>query len=291
MNLDHLATIQWFPGHMTKTLRLMQSELKNVDLVIELLDSRIPKASKNPELERMAAQKPKLLLLNKSDLGDAAATARWIEYYKKLGYGALAVDSKSKNTAETVTNAVFALMADRLDAQKQRGMVGARLRAMVVGIPNVGKSTFINNMAGGARAKVADKPGVTRGKQWVSVKNLDLLDMPGVLWPKFDDKADAVKLAITGAIRDEVLDVVDIAAYLLEILAAQYPDRFEQRLKAAPPIGAGGYELLELAAQKRGMLLKGGEPDYERAAVMILDEFRGAKFGRITLEEPPDEPV
>lgn len=283
------STIQWFPGHMTKTLRLMEKELPNVDMVIELLDARVPHASNNPEVARLTAHKPRLLLLNKADLAAPDATERWLDYYRAQGYGALAISSKDKKTAARSIQAAKALLADKLAAQAQKGMTGGRIRAMVVGIPNVGKSTFINLLAGGAPTKVEDRPGVTRGKQWISLKDIELLDMPGVLWPKFEDQRTALLLAFTGAIKDDVLDIVDIAAALLASLRTNYTQQLCARYKLTPPLPDNDYELLELIAQKRGMLLGKGEYDLYRAAAMVLDELRAGKLGRITFEEPPSD--
>lgn len=280
--------IQWFPGHMTKTLRLMEKEMPNVDMVMELLDARIPQASKNPEVARLAKNKPRLLLLNKSDLADQKATERWIACYRAQGYGALAISSKDKKSVGRSMQAAKSLLSDRLAALAQKGMGNSRIRAMVVGIPNVGKSTFINLMADGAPTKVEDRPGVTRGKQWISLKEIELLDMPGVLWPKFDDRTGALLLAFTGAIKDDVLDTADIAVALLSALKSGYPARLCERYKLTPPLPADSYCLLERIAQKRGMLLAGGEFDTNRAAVMLLDELRAGKLGRMTFEEPPD---
>lgn len=278
--------IQWFPGHMTKTLRAIEAEIKNVDVVVELLDSRIPKSSKNPELERLSKQKPKLLLLNKSDLADAAATAEWTAYYKAQGYGALAIDSKEKRTEKLVSAAIHETLSTKLENIGARGMGGLKLRAMVVGIPNVGKSTFINNMAKSAATRVADRPGVTRGKQWISTENLDLLDMPGVLWPKFESMKTANNLAFTGAISDNVVDMTALAASLLFEIKDMYKERLEERYKINYQPTIDDYELLEMIAKRRGMLLSKGEYDIDRAAIMLLDELRGKKLGRITLERP-----
>ncbi len=273
---------------MTKTLRVMAADLGKVDLVIELLDARIPKSSKNPELARLSEGKPRLVLLNKADLADEALTSRWEAYYKSLGYGVVRLSGKDRKQTLRCITAAKELMADKLSALAARGMTGAKLRAMVVGIPNVGKSTFINSVSGKAPAKAADKPGVTRGKQWVSLPDIELLDMPGVLWPKLEDQNSALFLAFTGAIKDDVLDTQEVATLLLETLSARYPDAMLERLKLSHEDVAGkrGWGILELAAKKRGMLISKGEPDTERAAAMVLDELRGGKFGRITFEEP-----
>jgi len=284
--LDRLSNIQWFPGHMTKTLRVMQSELKNVDMVIELLDARIPGASKNPELERMSAGKPRLLILNKADIADPEATKRWEAYYRSQGYGTVAVSSHENKTVKVIYDAIHKTMADKVEALENKGMVGARIRAMVVGVPNVGKSTIINRLAGTQKAKVEDRPGVTRGKQWVTLDGVDLLDMPGVLWPKFESMDTAVKLALTGAIKDQVLNIEELAAYLLGMLRDGYKDALCKRYKLPDELPEGIYDLLEMVARKRGMLISRGEVDWDRVSVMVLDEFRACKLGRITLEEP-----
>lgn len=284
---DHL-NIQWFPGHMTKALRLMEKELPNVDMVIELLDARIPYSSKNPEVARLTQQKPRLLLLTKSDLADPAATDRWLAAYKSLGYGALAISGKEKKDAARSIQAAKSMLSDKLQARAQKGMTGTKIRAMVIGIPNVGKSTLINRLAGGAPTKVEDRPGVTRGKQWISLKEIELMDMPGVLWPKFEDQHTALMLAFTGAIKDDVLDIAEIAVALLASLRNGYENRLVERYKLDLPLPDSNYELLEQIAKKRGMLLSKGEYDIYRAAAMLLDELRGGKLGRITFEEPSD---
>ncbi len=287
--LEEISNIQWFPGHMTKTLRTMQSELKNVDIVVELLDSRIPAASKNPELQRISSGKPRLLILGKADMADADTTKRWLSHFRSLGYGAVAVSCREKRAAKQVTDAIRGTLQSELEALSNRGMAGARIRAMLAGVPNVGKSTLINCLAGSQRAKVEDRPGVTRGKQWITVPGIDLLDMPGVLWPKFENADTAVKLALTGAIKDEVLNTEELACYLLGVLRRDYPQALAQRYKLREgdlSEEKDDYELLSTVAARRGMLLPGAVADTERAAIMLLDEFRGCKLGRISLEEP-----
>lgn len=273
---------------MTKTMRLIESDIKKVDMVIELLDARIPHSSKNPELARLSEGKPRLLLLNKCDLADDAVTEQWSRYYREQGYGIVRLSSKDRKQALRCVDEAKRLMSERLQGLAERGMKGAKIRAMVVGIPNVGKSTFINSISGRAPTKAADRPGVTRGKQWVSLPEIELLDMPGVLWPKLEDQNSALLLAFTGAIKDDVLDTEEVAALLLERLCRRYPGAVSARLKFSESDCAEkqGWELLELAARKRGMLISGGEPDTVRAAMMVLDELRGGKFGRITFEEP-----
>lgn len=279
--------IQWFPGHMTKTLRLMEAEIKNVDLVLILLDARIPQSSQNPEIERICAGKPKLYLLNKSDLADPAVTKRWVRQLTSEDSTCIALSSKKQGSAGAVRNQMDQALSELLERRKNRGMQGARTRVMLTGIPNVGKSTFINNFAGAKLAKAADKPGVTRGKQWITVPGYDLLDMPGVLWKKFEDRTTAINLAFIGSIKDDILDKEEIAATLLTEVKRLYPERLAERYKLKPEqLQKDGYELLAEIGQNRGMKISGGEVDYERAAIVVLDEFRACKFGPISLEQP-----
>ena len=281
------VNIHWFPGHMMKTLRLIAADVKNVDLVIELLDARIPASSKNPELAALIAGKPQLLLLNKSDLADPQATKRWLAAYRESGYGAIAVTAKDRALRKSCVDAANALIAEKLAREKERGAVARVPRAMVVGVPNVGKSTLINSLAGGAYTRTEDRPGVTRGKQWISAPGIELLDMPGVLGRKFDDPDTGLKLAFTGAIKDDVFDREQVAACLLAILAKRYPAQLKERFKMSDGQLAGeGWQLLEAAARNRGMLLGRGESDTARAAAAVLDELRAGKLGRITFEEP-----
>jgi len=276
---EHAGNIQWFPGHMTKTLRLIAKEMKNVDAVVELLAARVPASSRNPEIAKLRDGKPSLLLLNKADLADRSLTDAWTAHYRSAGYGCRALSSKQRDAARRSLTALTELLGER------RASRSGPIRAMVVGIPNVGKSTFINSLAGTAAARTEDRPGVTRGKQWVSAPGFELLDMPGVLWPKFEDRRSALLLAFTGAIRDDVLDTAEIAAALLEYLANTHPDALRERLRLTD-LPESGADLLEAAARKRGMLLPGAEPDTERASRMVLDELRGGRFGRVTLEKP-----
>lgn len=287
---DPQATaVQWFPGHMAKTRRLIQENLKLVDLVLELADARIPSASRNPELSRWLGEKPRILLLNKSDQADPEATRRWLEYYRQTGLPAMACDCKSGAGVSQFLPLLKKTIAPLLEKRANKGMAGRLSRVMVVGVPNVGKSSFINRMSGQKRAKVEDRPGVTRSKQWVSLEqDIELLDMPGVLWPKFDDPVVGEKLAFTGAVKDNILDAERLAARLLERLAKDYPERLTQRYKLEELSSQPGYALLEQVARKRGMLISGGEADTERAAAAVLDEYRAGKIGRITLEFPED---
>lgn len=282
-------SIQWFPGHMAKTLRIMQQDVRGVDAVLLLLDARIPRSSLNPELERIAAAKPRLYVLNKADLADPGRTARWARWFGAQGAGCVAIDARQKNGAGAVRRAVDGALAGLLARNAQKGMTGGRVRLMVAGIPNVGKSTFINSFAGAARAAAADRPGVTRGKQWITAGRYDLLDMPGVLWKKFDSLETASNLAFIGSIRDDILDLEELAAGLLEQMRAVYPDRLAARYKlTGAQLALPSWELLEAIGRARGMRMRGGGVDTGRAAAMLVDEFRASKWGRITLELPPD---
>lgn len=278
--MSDVGNIQWFPGHMTKTRRLIEADLKMVDAVVEITDARIPESSRNPILDELVKDKPRIMIMNKCDYADDAATARWKRHYESMGIIVLTCDCRSGKGINKFLPAVKVLLKDLLERRKQRGMIGKALRLMVVGIPNVGKSSFINRMAKTKKTKVGDRPGVTRGKQWVSIdKDVELLDMPGILWPKFDDQIAAQRLAFTGAIKDDVMDVEALAAALGEFLLEQYPELIKARYKIA---GVGN--VLTEIAKARGMLVSGGEPDTERAAATLLDEYRGGKIGKITLE-------
>lgn len=284
-----IKSIQWFPGHMAKTRRSIKENLSLVDAVVEIIDARIPLSSQNPEMGRMTAGKPRLLVLNKRDMADNNITDRWISYFRKKGIAAVSMDCKSGKGLKAFTSALEnQVLKDLIETRKVKGMVGAPLRVMVVGIPNVGKSSFINRMSGSKKAKVEDRPGVTRTKQWVKLGDrIEMLDMPGVLWPKFDDQLVARKLAFTGAIRDDILDIETLAMLLLEYLAENYPACLKERYKMDYE-GLDGKELLELLGRKRGMLISGGEVNTERAAIMLLDEFRAGKTGCISLEKPEE---
>lgn len=284
--------IQWFPGHMTKTLRLMEKEIRNVDCVLQILDARIPLSSLNPEIERITAGKPHLYILNKSDLADPEITRQWLAYFKSAGAGCLAMDSKKKGSAAAVKAPIERELSALMERRRSRGMEGAAIRVMVVGIPNVGKSTFINSFAGTARAKAANKPGVTRGKQWISVGRFDLMDMPGVLWKKFDSLETASHLAFIGSIRDDILDIEELACGLLDSVRTIYPQQLLARYKLAPQsLELPPCELLQAIGAKRGMLVSGGEVDTERAAKMLVGEFRASKWGRLSLERPPQQAI
>ena len=287
--MSEMQTIQWFPGHMTKTKRQIQASLKLVDAVAEILDARIPLSSKNPDLQKLIQNKPMVVLLNKCDMANQTATSRWIDYYASQGITAIAVDCKSGKGLNKFAPAVNNVLSERRERLKAKGMVNPMLRIMIVGIPNVGKSSFINRVAKQNRAKVEDRPGVTRGNQWYSIaKNIEMLDTPGVLWPKFDDKIVGERLAFTGAVKDQILDTELLAVRLLDFLRSLKPADFIARFKLEDiDLDAiDSYELLNVIGKKRGMLISGGEIDTERAAIMLLDEFRSGKLGRITLEMP-----
>ena len=283
--------IQWFPGHMTKTKRRIQASLKLIDVVVEIIDARIPISSSNPDLAQIIENKPKLVLLNKCDKANKFATQKWVNYYSEKGVKALPVDCKTGRGLNKFVPAVREILADKFEAQKAKGIKNPILRLMIVGIPNVGKSSFINRVSKQTRAKVEDRPGVTRGNQWYTISNdLEMLDTPGVLWPKFDDEKVGLHLAFTGAVKDQVLDIELLAMDFLDAMqkapTQEFLDRF--KLKREDTEDIQPYELLELVGRKRGMLISGGEIDTERAANLIMDEYRAGKFGNITLEFPED---
>ena len=281
--------IQWFPGHMAKTRRLITENLKDVDLVIELLDARIPKSSENPEIARLVASKPRLTLLSKSSLADPAATEAWKKAYAEAGRECIFYDCRTGEGINAIAPAARRLCADKLERYREKGMDGRKLRAMIVGIPNVGKSSLINRLAATNKAKVENRPGVTLTKQWITTSlGIDLLDMPGILWPKFDDKIVGENLAVTGAIRDEVMDIEMLACVLANRLRTRYMDLLATRYKLKPEgtEDMTDFELAEYIGRKRGFLVSGGEVDFLRTSNMLLDEFRGGKIGRITLEMP-----
>ena len=286
--------IQWYPGHMTKTRRQMAEDIKFVDLVAELVDARIPISSRNPDIDELVAGKPRLVVLNRADQADPAMNEKWKAWFKAQGFAVLETDAKTGRGVNQFSAVIREALKEKLEAWKAKGQVGRPIRAMVVGVPNVGKSTFINQVAKRKSAKAGDRPGVTRGKQWVAVDSgLDLLDTPGILWPKFEDEAIGLNLAFTGAVRDEIMDRETLACHLMETLAERYPDTLVERYKITIPEKTGeevgleyGFDLLERAARKRGFLISGGEVDTERMARILLDEFRGGKLGRFTLESP-----
>lgn len=287
MNDVQKQVVQWFPGHMAKTRRLIKESLPFVDIVTEIVDARIPMSSSNPELKQMIGNKPRIVLLNKCDVADEKATALWVQYYKDNGMYALPVDCRSGKGLNGYLPLVRQVLQEKIKRNTEKGMAGKPLRVMVVGIPNTGKSSFINKMAGRNRAKVADKPGVTRSNSWFAVgSGIELLDTPGVLWPKFEDKSVGDKLAFIGSVKDEILDSETMAMRLINVLKNGYSDRIAERFKISGFEDKEDYEILEMIGRKRGMLISGGEIDYERASVMLLDEYRGGKLGRLTLEFP-----
>lgn len=280
--------IQWFPGHMTKTRRKIAEVLPIIDAVAEIVDARIPVSSRNPDLKDIIKDKPLMILLNKCDMADPKETAKWIEYYKKQGVSAIPVDCKTGKGLSNFKDVVKTTLADKLEQYKEKGMAGKPLRVMVVGITNVGKSTFINRIAGSSRVKAENRPGVTRGNQWVTIdKQLELLDTPGVLWPKFEDQKVAERLAFTGAVKDGVLDLELLAVRLLENLSENYSNLLTDRY-GITDFDTDSYDLLCAIGKKRGMVVRGGETDTERASVMLLEEFRNCKIGRISLERVED---
>ena len=277
-------TIQWFPGHMAKTRRQISESLKLVDAVVEIVDARVPQSSRNPEIDKLVSSRPRIMLLNKADIADANATAKWMRYFSSQGFKVIACDCKTGRGLNGFQAAVKEVLAEKIAAWQAKNMKNRTIKLMVVGIPNVGKSSFINRMSKSARAKVADKPGVTRGNQWFTIGGgMELLDTPGVLWPKFDDPVVGERLAFTGAVKDTIIDVETLCNGLLEILRSDYSAMLEGRYGIAPG-DMKPYEYLDAVGRKRGMLISGGETDTERAAVMLLDEYRGGKLGRITLE-------
>lgn len=287
--------IQWYPGHMTKTRRMIVDQIKNVDAVCEILDARIPISSRNPDVDDMTVGKPRLVVLNRVDQADPEMTKKWAAYFRDKGYAVLESDAKSGVGTAKFAATVRELLADKLKSYAEKGQVGRVVRVMILGIPNVGKSTFINKVAGRKTAKTEDRPGVTRSKQWVPIdRNLELLDTPGILWPKFDDQSVGMNLAYTGAVKDDILDVETLGCHLMSYLGENYPDAITTSYKLAElPLReqeendiAYGYRLLQAAGRKRGFLISGGEVDTERMAKILLDEYRGGKLGRFTLETP-----
>lgn len=280
-------TVQWFPGHMAKTRRLIKESLALVDGVTELRDARIPLSSTNPEINELIQNKPKIIILNKADLADSNATAKWIDYYAAKGLCAIAADCRSGRGLNLYRNAVKNVLSDKIESNAKKGMAGKALRIMVVGIPNTGKSSFINRLAGNGKAKVEDRAGVTRHNQWYVIgQGIELLDTPGVLWPKFDDADVGCKLAFTGGVKDDILDTEGLSLKLLEILSRDYPKRLSERYKISDFDNMPMWELLEYIGKKRGMLISGGEVDTLRTATMLFDELRAGKLGKISFERP-----
>ncbi len=285
---DHTQVIQWYPGHMTKTKRRIEKDLKLVDAVAEIIDARIPISSRNPDIAHLTSGKPRIVLLNKCDMADKRATDQWVTALSKENVRAIPVDCKSGRGVDRFVPVLTDLLSDRIESYKAKGMVNPTMRVMIVGIPNVGKSTFINRISKKTKATAADRPGVTRGNQWFTVsKGFEMLDTPGVLWPKFDDQKVGEHLAFTGAIKSEVMDTELLAVRLIDLLKELKTPEFAERYQLTEEeLSLQSYEVLEKIARHRGMLISGGEADTERAAYTLLDEFRAAKLGRITLEKP-----
>ncbi|MBQ9901524.1 MAG: ribosome biogenesis GTPase YlqF [Clostridia bacterium] len=284
---ENTQNIHWYPGHMTKTRRQMEQCIKLVDGVVEIIDARVPLSSRNPEIDTITAHRPRIILLNKADIADGTATSRWIDYFTSRGTRAIACDCKTGKGLNSFSDEVRRMLADKIAQWEAKGMGGRSIRLMIVGIPNVGKSSFINRMAKGGKAKVADRPGVTRGNQWFTIPGgIELLDTPGVLWPKFDDPDVGRKLAFTGAVKDAVVDIESLCLDLLGYMSVNYPERLCERYKLDAAERFSPLALMEQIAKNRGMIMRGGDVDYERVSVMILDEYRAGKLGRITLELP-----
>ena len=291
-DLTEKMNIHWFPGHMTKAQRMIEENMKLVDAVCEIIDARIPFSSRNPDVERLSGTKPRLIILNRVDQADPSVTALWRNYYKIQGIHVLETDCKSGKGVSGFADAIRFVLKDKIEAYAAKGQATRPLRIMILGIPNVGKSTFINKVAKRKAAIASDKPGVTRGKQWITIdQGLEMLDTPGILWPRFDSQEVGEFLAYTGAIRDEIIDRETLAANFMLRLREMYPQSIEQRYKFTPDPNANGFELLEEAAKKRGFIVSKGEYDLERMAAILLDEFRDGKLGRISLEKPemPDQ--
>lgn len=281
--------IQWFPGHMMKTQRAMMEDIKLIDIVIEIVDARLPLSSRNPQIDEIVGNKPRLLLLNKADIADASVTSRWEKYFASKDIPVMVVSSTGNKKLNSIFDKCRDILKDKIARQKEKGIANRSIKVIVVGVPNVGKSSLINKLSGRKSAITGDRPGVTRGKQWIRLGNgIELMDTPGILWPKFDDELVGKKLAFTGAIKDEIMDVEELACDLLVTLRELYPQSLEMRYKMTDIDNLMPYEMLELLGRKRGFVISGGEIDTERAAKILLDEFRGAKLGNISLETPED---
>lgn len=281
--------IHWYPGHMTKTKRMIEANIKHVDVVCEIVDARIPLVSRNPDIDTLTNNKPRLIILNRIDLADENITQKWINFFKNKGYAVITTDSKTGYGVNKFSDAINNLLEERINSWREKGQIGKSPKAMIVGIPNVGKSSFINKVLKRKSAIAADKPGVTRGKQWFKVEGgIELLDTPGILWPKLDDERTGILLAVTGAIKDDIMDIETLACKLLEMLAITNPSILIDRYKLDPTkeIDFLGYELLNDLCKKRGFLLKGAEADTLRGAKILLDEYRGGVLGKISLEIP-----
>ena len=276
---------QWYPGHMTKARRMMQENIKLIDLIIELVDARVPLSSRNPDIDELGKNKARLILLNKADLAEERMNDEWVEYFKEKGYSAVKVNSKKGGGIKSIQSVIQEACKEKTERDRKRGILNRPVRAMVVGIPNVGKSTFINALAGKACAKTGNKPGVTKGKQWIRLnKNVELLDTPGILWPKFEDQQVGLKLAFIGSIKDEILQTEELAAELVRFLKSEYPGVLEEKYDI--PAADDVYECIRNIAESRHCLVRGSELDTEKAAAILLDDFRGGRLGRITLEKP-----
>ncbi len=278
---------QWYPGHMTKAKRQMQEDIKLIDLIIELVDARIPFSSRNPDIDELGKNKARLILMNKADLADPKKTEIWSNYFKEKGYFVVCIDARNKNGMKAIQNEIMEACKEKIERDRRRGIKNRPVRAMVVGIPNVGKSTFINTFAGKACTKTGNKPGVTKGKQWIRLnKNVELLDTPGILWPKFEDQMVGLRLALIGSIKDEILNTDELALELLKILLREYPGAVNGRYEVAEDTDA--VKVLGEIAEKRNCRSKGDEWDYSKAATLIIDEFRNGKTGRFTIEIPAE---
>lgn len=278
---------QWYPGHMTKARRQMQEDIKLIDLVIELVDARIPLSSRNPDIDELGKNKYRLILMNKADLADREKTRQWTQYFKDKGFFVVGLDARTKNSMKSITDIVMEACKEKIERDRKRGIKNRPVRAMVVGIPNVGKSTFINSYAGKACAKTGNKPGVTKGKQWIRLnKNVELLDTPGILWPKFEDQMVGLRLALIGSIKDEILNVDELAIELIKYLLSAYPGILSERYDIDET--ASHTDIIMEIAKNRNCLSKGGETDYSKAAALLIDDFRSGKLGQLTLELPPE---
>lgn len=278
--------IQWYPGHMTKAKRMMQEDIKLIDLVIELLDARIPISSRNPDIDTLSANKSRLILLNKYDLADDKITSEWTEYFTSKGFYVVKLDSRNRGGMKQVQNAIMEACKAKIERDRKRGIINRPVRAMVAGIPNVGKSTFINSFAGKACAKTGNKPGVTKGKQWIRLnKNVELLDTPGILWPKFDDEKVGTDLAFIGSVNDQILNLNELGYELVEFIINNYPGAIKNRYEVDE---SNPNEIFEAVAMNKSCIKKGGEPDIDKAVAMIIDDFRSGKLGKISIERPQD---
>lgn len=284
---ENKASFNWYPGHMTKAKRMMQEDIKFNDIVIELIDARIPMSSRNPDIDDLAKNKYRLILLNKSDLADERVTVKWVEFFEKQGIKVIKLDSRQRSGMKSVNNAILEVCKEKIERDRKRGIINRPVRAMIVGIPNVGKSTFINSFAGKACAKTGNKPGVTKGKQWIRLnKTVELLDTPGILWPKFDNEKIANDLAFIGSINDQILNLTELSLKFIESVKNDYAGIFTSRYDIEEK--DDGVTMLGDIAIARGCLKKGGEPDYDKAAALIFDDFRSGKLGKISIEKPED---